>query len=219
MPLEQIASGSNTALYLLTDQLGSVRALTDSKGQVVATYTYSAYGLMTATTGTASTPLRFAGQYLDAESGLYYLRARSYDPTTAQFMTRDPLVLLTKQPYVYAHDNPLNRTDPSGLAPDGSLCTGYPQSCGPLPFLTPNSCLGTGANCYPIGCYPNGLPQGPQSEFDRKTEEFFKQWVKDEYTNVIQLFYLFYFPEGEYLVPDSVPFTVPGSQHGPSQIA
>jgi RHS repeat-associated protein len=115
MPLEQIASGSNTALYLLTDQLGSVRALTDSKGQVVATYTYSAYGLMTATTGTASTPLRFAGQYLDAETEIYNMRARYYDPATAQFLTRDPLVPLTKQPYVYVGDNPLNAIDPDGL--------------------------------------------------------------------------------------------------------
>ena len=117
MPLEQITgSGSSAqALSLLTDQLGSVRALADSAGTIVATYAYDAYGATTATTGTASTPLRFAGQYLDAETGMYYLRARYYDPTTAQFLSRDPLVPLTKQPYVYASDNPLNATDTSGM--------------------------------------------------------------------------------------------------------
>lgn len=116
LPIEQITgSGANAqTLYLLTDQLNSVRALADTTGTIVATYTYDAYGAMTAKTGTATTPLQFAGQYEDAETGFYYLRARYYDPVTAQFLCRDPLVPLTKQPYLYASDNPLNATDPSG---------------------------------------------------------------------------------------------------------
>ena len=44
-----------------------------------------------------------------------YLRARYYDPSTAQFLTRDPLTSMTRQPYTYVQDNPLNGTDPSGL--------------------------------------------------------------------------------------------------------
>jgi RHS repeat-associated protein len=43
-----------------------------------------------------------------------YLRARYYDPSTRQFLTRDPLVTLTRAPYSYVGDNPLNLTDPSG---------------------------------------------------------------------------------------------------------
>jgi RHS repeat-associated protein len=115
--LEQISGSGDSAqaLYFLADQLGSTRALADTTGAIAATYTYNAYGATTATTGTATTPLRFAGQYLDVESNLYYLRARLYDPATAQFLTRDPLVPLTKQPYLYAGDNPLNGTDASGL--------------------------------------------------------------------------------------------------------
>jgi RHS repeat-associated protein len=118
LPLGQITgSGSGaTALYYLQDQLGSTRALVDGAGAIAASYTYDAYGATTAHTGSASTPLQYAGQYFDAETGLYQLRARSYDPATAQFLSRDPLVPLTKQPYVYAGDNPLNATDPSGLA-------------------------------------------------------------------------------------------------------
>ena len=46
---------------------------------------------------------------------LYYLRARYYDPTTAQFLTRDPLVAKTMSPYGYAAGDPLNASDPSGL--------------------------------------------------------------------------------------------------------
>ncbi len=44
-----------------------------------------------------------------------YLRARYYDPSTAQFISRDPAVATTRQPYAYVNDNPLNGTDPSGL--------------------------------------------------------------------------------------------------------
>jgi RHS repeat-associated protein len=58
---------------------------------------------------------QYQGQYLDSEIGLYYLRARYYDPTSGQFLTRDPIEAVTQQPYQYAHDDPLNAFDPSGL--------------------------------------------------------------------------------------------------------
>jgi hypothetical protein len=46
---------------------------------------------------------------------LFYLRARYYDPSTGQFISRDPAVASTREPYAYVADNPLNSTDPSGL--------------------------------------------------------------------------------------------------------
>ena len=42
------------------------------------------------------------------------MRARTYDPATAQFLTRDPLVALTGEPYSYVGDNPLTFSDPTG---------------------------------------------------------------------------------------------------------
>lgn len=48
--------------------------------------------------------------------GLYYLRARYYDPTTAQFMSVDPLAPITRAAYSYAADSPLNAIDPAGLS-------------------------------------------------------------------------------------------------------
>jgi RHS repeat-associated protein len=82
------------AYYYHTDQLGSVRDLTDSSGSVVNTYEYDAYGVPSSsgTTGTAYNPFGFSGEYKDSETGLIYLRARYYDPATQQFLTRDPLV-------------------------------------------------------------------------------------------------------------------------------
>lgn len=111
--LEQVASGG-TALFAHQDQLGSTRLLTDSRGKRVASYTYDAFGNLLAHAGTATALLQFAGQYLDAESGFYYLRARYYDPATAQFLTRDPLQPITLQAYAYAAFDPLNAWDPTG---------------------------------------------------------------------------------------------------------
>jgi RHS repeat-associated protein len=113
LPLEQI-NGSNT-YYFLHDQLGSTRVLTDSSGNVAATFTYDPYGALIGSTGSVTTPLGFAGAYTDAESGLIYLVDRYYDPTTAQFISIDPMVAETQSPYGYVGGDPVNGIDPSGL--------------------------------------------------------------------------------------------------------
>ncbi|MEW6155758.1 MAG: RHS repeat-associated core domain-containing protein, partial [Actinomycetota bacterium] len=115
-PLYQL-DAANVPTYLHQDQLGSTRQLTSATGEVVATFTYGPYGELATSTGTATTPLRFAGEYTDAETGFVYLRARYYDPATGQFVSRDPLVALTGEPYLYAAGNPINAIDPLGLAP------------------------------------------------------------------------------------------------------
>ncbi|MGA3117303.1 MAG: RHS repeat-associated core domain-containing protein [Syntrophobacteraceae bacterium] len=112
IPLEQV-NGSTVNFYH-TDQLGSIRMLTDSTGAQAATYTYDVYGNLVSSTGQASNPFGYAGEYADAESGLIYLRARYYDPSTAQFITKDPLFATTRQAYSYADDSPTNFVDPSG---------------------------------------------------------------------------------------------------------
>ncbi len=93
--------------YYHGDYLGSTRALTDAAGEVVAISNYDPYGNPTSSTGSLTQPFGFAGQYTDAETG-QYLRARYYDPATAQFLIRDPLVGLTGQPYACADNNPVN---------------------------------------------------------------------------------------------------------------
>jgi RHS repeat-associated protein len=130
MPIEQIDADGNV-LWMHQDQLGSVRALTDEGGRVAATQTFEAFGAPAETTGTASTPFGFAGEYTDAETGFAYLRARYYDPATAQFLTRDPLVALTQDSYGYGGSSPTNLTDPTGLLTvDVSVLA--PVLCNPL---------------------------------------------------------------------------------------
>ncbi len=113
-PVEHI-DPTGTALYYQHDQYGSTRLLTDSNGTTAATYIYDANGNLTNKSGTADTPLRWNGQAQDTDTGLYYLRARYYDPMTAQFLSVDPLAAITNAIYAYANNNPLNASDRMGL--------------------------------------------------------------------------------------------------------
>lgn len=114
LPFEEISS-EEVETYLHHDQLGSTRLLTNASGEATGTFTYGPYGGSTGHTGTATTALGYAGQYTLGQSGLQYLRARFYDPATAQFLTLDPAVGVTREPYGYAGDNPLRFKDPTGL--------------------------------------------------------------------------------------------------------
>jgi RHS repeat-associated protein len=116
-PFEQIAVSGGATSYLLSDHLGSTRAITNSSGTVTATASYDAWGNLTGTTGTATTRFLYAGEYLDSASGFYYFRARWYDPATGEFTSLDPEVAQTSQPFEYAIDDPVNNSDPSGDYP------------------------------------------------------------------------------------------------------
>jgi RHS repeat-associated protein len=69
--------------------------------------------------GSATTSLGWDGQYTSSDTGLVYLGNRVYDPATAQFLSVDPAVALTREPYAYGGDNPVNRRDPDGLSAEG----------------------------------------------------------------------------------------------------
>jgi RHS repeat-associated protein len=71
-------------------------------------------GVCSGGTGTITTPFGFQGAYTDP-SGLVYLVNRYYDPSTDQFLSVDPDVAETGQPYAFTGDDPLNETDPLGL--------------------------------------------------------------------------------------------------------
>ena len=108
--------------YYHSDGLGSTRALTDAGGSVTDSYEYDAFGNPTALSGSSPNTYLFAGEQLDPGLGLglYYLRARYMDPAQGRFTTRDPFEGLIFDPatlnkYAYAHNNPVNRTDPTGL--------------------------------------------------------------------------------------------------------
>jgi RHS repeat-associated protein len=78
------------------------------------------FGAIRSETGGQANDYRFTGQQLDVDSGLYYLRARYYDPSIGRFMTRDPFrgwlaSPQSQNPHAYVMNNPANLVDPLGL--------------------------------------------------------------------------------------------------------
>ncbi len=128
LPIEQIDADGTPSFYH-HDQLGSTVLLTNTAGSKIESVKYSAYGVPTITSGTAATPLLYGGAYTDPTTSFQYLQARWYDPATGQFLSADPLVETTGQPYGYADDDPLGFIDPTGLT-----TTIYVLSWGGRPF-------------------------------------------------------------------------------------
>jgi RHS repeat-associated protein len=116
---------------LVTDHLGSVRAVIDAEqGNVVQAIDYDALGRTTMNTAPGWQPFGFAGGLHEPASGLIRFRARAYDPFIGRFLSRDPLGFAGGQVnlYQYALGDPVNNVDPTGLrsAPSGEvgMCQG-----------------------------------------------------------------------------------------------
>jgi RHS repeat-associated protein len=116
-PLEQISISGSTPSYLVSDETG-VREQISPSGGLDGANAYDAYGNCSGCT--ADTPFGYAGAYT-VSTGLLYLINRYYDPTTGQFVSVDPDVSQTGQPYAYTDDDPVNSSDPLGLC-DPSSC-------------------------------------------------------------------------------------------------
>lgn len=116
-PAEQVNLATGKVSCLSADSLGSVRGTIDSTGTLTATTSYDAWGNPATPGGlTSLTPFGYAGGYTDP-TGLIYLVNRYYDPAAGQFISLDPQVDGTLQPYSYAGGNPVTTTDPTGLYP------------------------------------------------------------------------------------------------------
>jgi RHS repeat-associated protein len=121
--------------YYQLDHLGTPLELTDYSGEIVWAAQYDAYGKVAALSLAAveylDQPLRFQGQYFDAESGLHYNRHRYYDPRLGRYLTPDPIKLaggLNQYQYV---PNPTGWVDPLGLS---SNCPPPKQPCRPMQY-------------------------------------------------------------------------------------
>jgi RHS repeat-associated protein len=105
--------------YYLKDALGSIVALINGAGSIVANrYGYDPYGKSTYSSVTISNPWGFAGGFLDS-TGMVKFGTRYYDPNTGRWTQQDPIAGSIVSPislnrYAYAADNPINATDESG---------------------------------------------------------------------------------------------------------
>jgi RHS repeat-associated protein len=155
-PAEQVNLSSGSITYLVADSLGSVRGVVTSSGSLSGSVDYDAWGNPETTGGLSSyTPFGFAGAYTDL-SGMIYLIGRYYDPATGQFLSVDPLVHTTRQPYEYASDSPAESTDPSGQG-----CRGNIENSLKCPFIditgSPLAEEGTGPTKFTFHIVVTGL--------------------------------------------------------------
>ena len=112
-----VTKGGSTFFYH-QDGLGTVTDLTDAAGATAKSYSYDAYGKVFDQAGTVEQPYTYTGREFDSESGLYYYRARYYDPNSGRFLQKDPILSVNLYPYVVG--NPVNLLDPLGLIHQGS---------------------------------------------------------------------------------------------------
>ena len=105
--------------YYGYDGHGDTRLLMDEAGTVTDTYRYDAWGNMLSKTGSTGNTYLYTGESFDANTGLYYLRARYMNPANGLFISMDSYQGSLYEPvtlhkYLYANANPVVYTDPTG---------------------------------------------------------------------------------------------------------
>ncbi len=75
--------------YYLSDGPGHIVGLLDAAGTLVNEYRYTPFGELEVVRETVPQPFRYTGREWDAESGLYYYRARYYDPGLGRFLSEN----------------------------------------------------------------------------------------------------------------------------------
>jgi len=168
-PLD-VFTGSATKYYD-ADGLGSVTSLADISGSLTDTYVTDSFGNTTASSGSTRNPFRYTARDLDSETGLYYYRARYYDPHIGRFISEDSVRFAEGANfYRYAENNPVEFTDPFGHGA---------WSCIKCIFnlYRINSCLESGRQCRQKldRQYPNPLDLCSATNSPNPGDAYFKQ--------------------------------------------
>ena len=108
--------------YYHTDHIGSVVALTGDTETVTDRYAYTPFGVPAGSESTTSNPFTYVGGLgvMAEADGLYFMRARFYDPDAGRFLSKDPIVgsymdPASLAPYTYVANNCMSFSDPFGL--------------------------------------------------------------------------------------------------------
>lgn len=136
-----VVTADGTHYWAQQDGLGSVVGTTSDSGVVTVTSSYDVYGQMR-NGEPGPVPQRLAGMWWDKDAGLYYVRARWYEPGVGRFMTPDPIGIAGGlNLYKYAFNNPVKYVDLLGIGPGDGPPPGWkllqtpPNLIGVLPEL------------------------------------------------------------------------------------
>jgi len=126
---------SGTTYYYEADGLGSITSLSSSAGALANTYTYDSFGNVTNSTGSVTNFLEYTGREFDTESGLFYYRARYFDPTSGRFFSEDPARFIAGPNfYAYVGNRPTVFRDATGRMAYGWGVGGAAGISGGWPF-------------------------------------------------------------------------------------
>lgn len=108
--------------YYLYNGHGDVVQTITEDGQIQNQYDYDIFGNPILTIEIIACAIRYAGEYFDSDTGLYYLRARYYNPYTGRFISEDSYWGEDNNPlslnlYTYAYNDPIRYIDSSGFSP------------------------------------------------------------------------------------------------------
>jgi RHS repeat-associated protein len=112
-----LVDATGTVSYVLNDQVGQPQKMLNSSGAVSWQRVAGIFGDTVSQPfgSTSANPVRFPGQWYDANTGLHYNYFRDYDPMTGRYLETDPIGLDGGiNPYVYVGGNPVNAGDPTG---------------------------------------------------------------------------------------------------------
>jgi len=117
--LYSIDAAGNARHFYHFDETGNTRFVSSDAGAVEASYAYSPFGVVQATTGVLDNPFTWQGQFgiFDDGNGLYYVRARYYTANSGRFISKDSVKSIAPKqvnPYQYALNDPLQFSDFSG---------------------------------------------------------------------------------------------------------